>query len=125
MVTRRQRVLIVDDYAPSRIAVTNGLARRGYACAGATSARDAIAMVGALRPDVVVAEWAFRDGSGAGLAIRLRLVSENWRMIVIALSHANEPAELYGQFDAYLVKPASPDEIERAFTRHTRMQRAG
>jgi DNA-binding response OmpR family regulator len=117
-----QRILIVDDHAPSRIAVANALTRRGHTCAAVTGACEAVAAISTFGPTVVVAEWAFRDGSGVGLAARLR--AENPRLVLIALSHANEPAELHDEYDEYLVKPASPDEIESAFARHSRVLRA-
>jgi DNA-binding response OmpR family regulator len=122
MPTSAQRILIVDDYAPSRIAVMNALVGRGHTCAAVTGAREAADAIGTFEPTVVVVEWAFRDGSGIGLAARLRALSP--RLVVIALSHANEPAELHGEYDAYLVKPASPDEIERAVARHSRVLHA-
>ena len=116
-----ERVLIVDEHGPSRIALSKALARRGYVCTAVTSADEALAAVDAFSPTIAVVEWAFRDGSGVGLAERLRERArvDDRRLVVIALSHANEPDELHDTFDEYLIKPTSPDELERAFTRHT------
>lgn len=106
--------------------MTNALTRRGHVCAAVSSAPEAVAALSAFRPTIVLIEWAFRDGSGIGLAgrLRARARSENPRLVVIAVSHANEPAELHGEFDDYLVKPASAEEIENVFTRRMRQLRA-
>lgn len=121
MYTAGERVLIVDEYAPSRIALTRALARRGHACMAVMTAQEALAAVAAFSPTIAVVEWAFRDGSGIGLAeqLRERARVDHRHLLVIALSHANEPAEGRETFDEYLVKPTSADELEKVFARHS------
>ena len=121
MYTAGERVLIVDEYAPSRIALTRALARRGHVCMAVTTAPEALAAVATFSPTIAVVEWAFRDGSGVGLAglLRERARIDHRHLAVIALSHANEPADAREAFDEYLVKPTSTDELEQAFSRHS------
>jgi two-component system, OmpR family, response regulator len=111
-----RRVLVVDDYRDSRYVTCVALGLRGHTCGHVGSSRDALEAIGTFRPDVVVLEWALRDGSGIGLATRLRDVSAEHGIAlrVIAASSQDEPNGLSAAegFEAYLSKPVSMDELD-------------
>jgi len=67
-------------------------------------------------PEVVVYDWSFRDDSGLGLAKALRVTSPT-PMAIISLSVLDEPDGFCARedVDAYIVKPALPEVVERAF----------
>jgi CheY-like chemotaxis protein len=65
-------VLIVDDDARFRRAVTELLADRGYCVVGqAASAREGLALASTLRPDAVLLDVNLPDGDGISVATRL------------------------------------------------------
>jgi len=75
---------------------------------------------------VVILEWAFRDGTGVGLARRLRALSSQHgrKLVVVIVSFENEPEgfRVDENVDEYLVKPVYPDVIEEAFAHHVGSQ---
>ena len=112
----RERVLLLDDHAGSRLALSRALRSRGHECLAVGTADAALAAIETSAPTVVVLEWKLTAGDGAGLAARLRSESlrHNRRLLVVALSYVNQP-ELGEDFDAYVIKPALPEDIETAF----------
>jgi DNA-binding response OmpR family regulator len=118
MTARSGRVLVVDDNTLSRSVVTFGFSHRGWECLGAASAVAALDAIETFAPDAVVLEWVFRDGSGIGLARRLRSRSEELgrSLVVVVVSLANEPSGFRERedIDAYLTKPLDVAEIEHA-----------
>jgi len=121
---RNQRLLIVDEYVPSRTVLLIALRMRGHECLGVGSAADALASVDTFEPSVILLEWDFRDGTGRGLSDRLRTRSRSCgrSLVVIVVSVTNEPPGflLHDSADEYLTKPAHAELIESAFERHLR-----
>ena len=113
---RGERVLIVDEHLASRCVVAEALERRGYTCVAVKTVAEALFQLVQFDPRVVVLEWAFRDGSGCGLARRLR--TRKQQLVLVAVSYLDAPPDA-SEFDEYLVKPVPVEEIERAFRRHT------
>ena len=111
-----RRVLVVDDYVDSRYVTCVALGLRGHTCDHVGTARAAFSSLATFRPDVVLLEWALRDGSGRGLSLRLRRASLELGVVlrVIAVSSQNEPAglALAEGFDHYMTKPVSMDELD-------------
>jgi len=111
-----RRVLVVDDFRDSRYVTCIGLGLRGHTCDGVGSSRGALEAIGTFRPDVVVLEWALRDGTGLGLATRLRqaAAAHGVALRVIAVSTQYEPMGMCATegFEAYLSKPVSMDELD-------------
>ncbi|HEY3802974.1 MAG TPA: response regulator [Kofleriaceae bacterium] len=110
------RILVVDDYLDSRFVTCVALTMRGYTCDHVGGSADALAAIESFRPDVVVLEWALRDGSGIGLAARLREASSalGIALRVIAVSSQWEPWGLSTTegFERYFSKPVSMDELD-------------
>lgn len=112
------RMLIVDENALSRALQSRVFMDRGYVCSIAGTAREARREASAFRPDVVLFDWVFRDGSGVGLAQKLRenAAASRDRLQIVALSVWEEPFDFSARegIDIYYVKPTSLIEIDRA-----------
>jgi PAS domain S-box-containing protein len=119
-----KRVLLVDDHASLRKALTRLLNGYGYEVKAAASVTGAVALAPSFKPDAVVVDISLGDTSGLDLARRIRDVSAAEPMLVIALTaHDDEElrqACLASGFDGYLVKqtqiPDLPMLLERRRT---------
>lgn len=116
LVSSARRVLVVDDYVDSRYVTCVALGMRGHTCDHVGTADAALASIATFRPDVVLLEWALRDGSGVGLASRLRRASRELGLAlrIIAVSSQNEPSGLLVAegFESYFLKPVAMDELD-------------
>ena len=65
-------VLLVEDDEGLREAVTRGLAKAGFAVAGAASGREALALAREHPPDAVVMDVLLPDSGGLGVATEMR-----------------------------------------------------
>jgi CheY-like chemotaxis protein len=114
--SRSFRFLIVDEYKCSRVATRLALEDRRHRCLDVSSEADALVAIDTFAPEIVLLEWWFRDGTGLGLARRLRqrAAIRGRGLILIATSSQSEPPAFRQaeQLDAYLVKPASTFDIE-------------
>jgi DNA-binding response OmpR family regulator len=110
------RFLVIDEHWCSRTAMRLALVLKGYRCVDVACAREALLAVESFAPEVALLEWDFRDGSGLGLARRLRrrAAASGRSLIIIATSATHDTLAVHEreQLDAYLVKPASIFEIE-------------
>jgi two-component system phosphate regulon response regulator PhoB len=116
LVSSTRRVLVVDDYLDSRFVMCVALTMRGHTCDHVGTAGAAIASIATFRPDVVLLEWALRDGSGVGLALRLRRASVELGLAlrIIAVSSQNEPTgfSVAEGFESYFSKPVAMDQLD-------------
>ena len=119
-VPNRQRLvplLIVDEQPISANTLHTVFRQYGYDCAVATTADAAVRTLETHRAEAVVLEWCFRDGSGVGLAARLRAraAAQSRDLVVIALSAIDEPDGFRERepVDGYFVKPMSVALIDR------------
>jgi CheY-like chemotaxis protein len=109
------RVLILDEHGPSISVLIHMLEARGCTCMAVSTVAEALDCIAAFEPDVVLYEWHRHDGSGAGLAKRLREASTTLK-IVIALSAHDEPDRFRERepVDAYITKPFDAAQLESA-----------
>jgi DNA-binding response OmpR family regulator len=70
--TRRRRILIIDDNVGLAENIAEILELQGYTTEVATSAEEALSMVGPPPPDVVVTDYRLPGITGAGLVRQLR-----------------------------------------------------
>lgn len=104
-------VLVVDDQDAPRFAKVQTLRRAGLRVAEATTGRDAIDRVAALRPDVVLLDVNLPDVSGFEVCRRLRagegaLPSPQIMQVSnTAVAVADQVRGLQGGADAYLTEP--------------------
>ncbi len=111
------KLLIVDEQPISARILHTLFRQYGYECVVATTAAEALAAIDVHHTEAVVLEWCFRDGSGIGLAARLRerAAAQSRDLVVIALSALDEPDGFRDreQVDDYFVKPMSIALIDR------------
>jgi|SRR5215470_1409606 len=109
-----KHVLIVDDDCDSREALRELLRSWGHETEVAANGREAITLAMDCRPDVVLLDLGLPDMDGHEVARRIR--SDAHRPCVIALTGSDED-EAPGTFDAYIVKPADPEQLRAMIAR--------
>jgi signal transduction histidine kinase len=110
MDTDKPRILVVDDTAANRYAVTRVLAGAGFDVLEADRGERALELASAERPDVVVLDVKLPDIMGFEVAQRLRDNPETESVGILHLSatytDANDQAQgLSSGADAYLLHP--------------------
>jgi DNA-binding NtrC family response regulator len=112
--SRKIRVLVVDDDAVLRRIVTEQTARMGFDSTPAASGEEALELVGASDFDVVLLDIRMAGMSGLD-ALRAIRRTEDPPEVVMLTADTSLPAGLeamrLGAYD-YLTKPATLDEIE-------------
>ena len=109
-------MLVVDVDASARDLLREVLTYGGALVTEATSARDALAVVAAHRPDVIVASLAMPGEDGYWLARALRAQSAARDTPLVALGGRREDdadRATSAGFDAYASKPVDPWELCR------------
>jgi two-component system KDP operon response regulator KdpE len=106
------RVLVVEDDQQVRNFIEFVLEREGYRCARAGAAREAIAMLGAVRPDLILLDLGLPDLDGMEV-IRAARARGGEPIIVISARDQDQDkvAALDGGADDYLTKPFSASEL--------------
>jgi len=79
---RRARVIVLDSDQGERSRLGQELAQHGFDAAGASSVREALALVAPFQPDAVLA--VLRGGGGGGLARAVREASPGLALVVAA-----------------------------------------
>ena len=119
-----QRVLVVDDNADAADTLAMILRMDGFAVDTAYGARQALDQAEAFRPDVVLLDLGLPEMDGFEVARRIRSMRgfEAVRLVAVTGYGQNEvQARSHAEdFDAYLVKPISPTELEATITLPTR-----
>ncbi|MCA1834043.1 MAG: response regulator [Actinomycetota bacterium] len=122
-------VLVVDDEPQIRRALRTGLQARGYDVSEAPDGEDALAIIAAKAPDLVVLDLGLPDLDGAEVIRRLRTWS---RVPVIILSVRDAQDDKVGALesgaDDYITKPFDMEELVarmRATLRRTQPADAG
>lgn len=114
--TKKARILVVDDEAPMRESLKDWLMEEGYEVGLATSGQEAIAMARKKSWDVILLDLKMPGMDGVETLQRLKgkemnIEAEILMMTAYATVDTAVQAMKEGAFD-YLVKPFSPDEIE-------------
>jgi CheY-like chemotaxis protein len=111
----RRRVLIVDDNAASADTLAEVVELLGHAAVVARDGPSAIAKARDSAPNVVICDIGLPGMTGHDVARALRAAGTDARLV--ALSGYGRPSDVEAAkaagFDAYVVKPADLDEIER------------
>ena len=107
------KVLIVDDEPAIRKLVRVGLGSQGYAILEAGTARDAVALVKAERPDVILLDLGLPDMPGELFLQQLRGAKNGTPVIVLTARDQirDRVNALDLGADDYLVKPIDLDEL--------------
>ena len=111
----RAKVLIVDDEAPTRVAVAHALRRR-FDVLGAADGDEALALLGANEVDVVMCDQRLPGLSGEHLVAEIRQRHPDVVRLLVtghyddaAFAHAVNHGQIFG----FLRKPWNEDELER------------
>ncbi|HSE92515.1 MAG TPA: ATP-binding protein, partial [Methylomirabilota bacterium] len=114
------RVLVVEDEADTRAFLTATLERAGGAVAAASCADEALAVLDAFRPDVLVADLRMPGKDGYALIREVRLLDAHHghRLPALAVTAYAGPDEAEraraAGFDRYVSKPLEPAALIRA-----------
>jgi two-component system, chemotaxis family, CheB/CheR fusion protein len=112
---RAGRVVVVEDNPDSREMLRVLLARAGYECDTAATGIEALAVVGSVRPDIVILDLGLPELDGFEVARRLRADPALSGMRLVALTgygqEADRAAALAAGFDTHLVKPAQGEQL--------------
>lgn len=110
-----KRVLIVDDDATLRMALTRYLEKRGYGVQNAGSGAEALQVFEQDPPDLVVSDVMMAEMDGYEFCRRLRSIRAGQLVPFIFLSSRSEiDARVQGHSmgaDDYLIKPFEPKEL--------------
>ena len=118
------KVLVVDDEADARRVLVMVLEQAGAVVGAASSVREAIAALPAVRPDVLVSDLGLPDGSGLEIMRRLRQPRAGATVPVgIALTGYGMEEDVARSRDAgfavHITKPVNFDRLQEAIERAT------
>lgn len=118
IVTKPQRVLIVDDNVDAAEALAMTLTLDGHTTETANTGREAINRVATFHPDVVFLDIGLPEMDGYAVAQRLRSLPHLNSMRIVALSgYGNAEDRRLSKaagFDSHLVKPVELDVLRLA-----------
>lgn len=115
------RVLLIEDDADIRLALTELLEDLGHQVDVAVDGHDGLQKLIALRPDVALVDVGLPGIDGYEVARRARASSEGRGLFLVALTgyggaQARTRAQQAG-FDGHLVKPLKFEELSRVMAR--------
>ncbi|MCW5622748.1 MAG: response regulator, partial [Burkholderiales bacterium] len=117
MTTRRHRVLAVDDNRDSAESLCMLLELWGHEARCAFDGEEALDLVEAFAPDVVLLDIGLPGMSGYDLAVRMRERQTPQRLTLIAVTGYGQEEDKRrasdAGFDHHLIKPVDPDVLER------------
>jgi CheY-like chemotaxis protein/HPt (histidine-containing phosphotransfer) domain-containing protein len=112
-------VLLIDDDLISREVIATILTLNGYTLHTAESGEEAMAMLDRreFQPQVVLVDVQMPGLNGVALVNELRTRSS---AAIYAISGSNPPEELKAAVDGFLLKPFSPDSLQKLLDEHNR-----
>ena len=118
---RRKRILLVDDHAVVRYGIAPLINRESdlVVCGEEEDAAHALASVGKLKPDLVVADISLKDSSGLELMRNIKAQYEGIPVLVVSAHDESVYAEIAFRAGAlgYLMKGEALDHIVTAIRR--------
>jgi CheY-like chemotaxis protein len=113
---RARRVLVIDDDVDSAETLRELLALSGHSVETASDGTEGLRRAAALSPDVILCDVALPGMSGYEVAKALRAM-HGPRALLVALtgfgSDEHRRCALAAGFDAHVVKPVSPEQLEQ------------
>jgi two-component system phosphate regulon response regulator PhoB len=111
----KTKVLLVEDEAAIVALLRYNLEKEGFTVFATGDGDEAVGMVKAHRPDVIVLDWMLPGMSGVDICSELRHQEETKAVPIIMLSARGEENDRIRGLDAgaddYVVKPFSPSEL--------------
>jgi DNA-binding NarL/FixJ family response regulator len=113
------RVVLVDDHAMFRSGVRADLGERVTVVGEAGGVAEAIAVITAQRPDVVLLDVHMPDGGGLAVLEAVRAAAADTRFLALSVSDAAEDviALIRAGARGYVTKTISADELADAVSR--------
>jgi DNA-binding response OmpR family regulator len=107
------RVLVVEDYAPVREAVAQGLREAGFAVDSASDGKDGLWYATKNQYDVIVLDVMLPGMSGMEILQQLRQEKTEARVLLLTAKDAvqDRVAGLNAGADDYLIKPFALEEL--------------
>ena len=110
------RILVVDDNAPGRYALSRTLRKAGFEVIEAATGQEALTLTDRERPDLVLLDVNLPDIHGFEVARRLKSGDRTRTTPILQLSASAIRSEdridgLAAGADAYLVEPVDPGEL--------------
>jgi DNA-binding response OmpR family regulator len=105
--------LNIDDYEPSRYALTRVMKEAGLETIDAASAEEGIRLAREVRPDLILLDIMLPDLNGLDVARLLKTDHEVAHIPILAVSasyHASESEIRESQADGYILRPV-PDSV--------------
>ena len=113
----RRRILVVDDNVDAATTLALMLELMGNDAQSANSAHAALEIAETFRPDAVVLDIGMPNVNGYEAARRIRQRPWGKNVTLVALTGWGQERDRQlaheSGFDAHLMKPAAPDEIEK------------
>jgi two-component system KDP operon response regulator KdpE len=109
---KKKRVLVVDDHPKVLKFIEIDLKLRGFDVLCATSGKEALELVGAEKPDIVLLDMIMPGIDGFGVLKQLRSFSK-MPVIAFSASPANQDEALRLGANDFVHKPFDPDEMAR------------
>jgi signal transduction histidine kinase len=125
--TAAERILVVDDDDAGRYVKTHTLRRHGYVVSEAATGGEALRIVQAQSPHLVLLDVKLPDISGVEVCRRIKAMPVN--IVVLQTSAAfvgagDRTAALQGGADSYLVEPIEAEELAAVVSALLRMRNA-
>ncbi len=112
---RNFHVLVVDDDPATLLLVTGALENEHFTVSNATSGPQALEMIDALRPDLVVLDFRMEGMDGLSVTRQIRATPETKDMPVLMLTGLTDEVSTRAGFDAgatdYVTKPFSIPQL--------------
>jgi two-component system, cell cycle response regulator len=112
--TEQLRIVVADDSAVYRKLVEDTLAHEQYAVFSGKNGREAVALVDAHQPAVVITDWEMPDITGLQLCKQIRRDRDSYTYIILLTSNTEKNQIIEGLAagaDDYLTKPFHPGEL--------------
>jgi signal transduction histidine kinase/CheY-like chemotaxis protein len=115
---RPRRILVIEDHADAREGLRMLLTLDGHDVTGVPDGVQGIEYALTNRPEVVIIDLGLPQVDGLQVARRLRANADTYYPRLVALTGYGQPEDrrraVEAGFDAYLVKPATPDALRAA-----------
>ncbi|MDD5708200.1 MAG: response regulator [Kiritimatiellae bacterium] len=109
----KRKILLVDDDASLLATLGDFLENEGYQVSKAESGEEAMAILSAVRPDLIVLDMSMPGMGGMGVLDRLTRHDGSLRYPVLVLTARATMAEYFAdkQVDGFIAKPCDPEDL--------------
>jgi CheY-like chemotaxis protein len=126
---RPLRILVVEDHRFFGEAFAQALEQMDHLVTVVPTAREALDLIGSIRPDVIFSDIAMPGMHGHDLARALRGLEGGGSLFLVALTGSGEPEDMARSkaagFDLHLVKPPDFDTLRNLFDELSRRRGEG